>query len=274
MKFLAKLAAMGVCCAWSAAECTPPATQPATQPTTTTAPCEPVDPAVMKILKDQEATAGKYTTIRADIKVQVVDRRVGDSEKKTGWVVYQRAQGGQRAARFRAHFDTLKQGQGPSRKEVVDWSFDGYWLSKAQPRIKQILRLQIAPEGSKESPMGIGKGPLPLPFGQKAEEVLTYYEASTRPVAADELKGTVYLKLNVKKARYKDVDSVRLEVWIDPKTQLPVKLVSRDKKKRVTTVAFSNVKTNVEIDARKMFELPLPAGWTEEKRPLEKPTLH
>jgi len=270
MRFPVELATILVCCGWSAASCPPASTQPASRPTTTTAPCEPVDPTVMKILKDQEAAAGKYATIRANLEMEIIDRRVGDSEKRTGWLVYCK---GDKAGnpRFRIHFDTLKQSQGPTRKEQVDWAFDGYWLSKAQPRIKQILRFQVVAEGQKAEPVRLGKGPLPLPFGQKAEEVLTYYDASTRAVTEDEPKGTVYLKLNVKKAHYREMDSVRLEVWIDTKTQLPVKLVSRDKKKKVTTVIFTNVKTNVEIDARKMFELPLRPGWTEEKRPLEKP---
>jgi len=270
MRFPAILAvAVLLCGGLAASECSPATTKPSSKPTTTTASSEPLDPAVVKILRDQEYAADKYATIRADVDFKVVDRRIGDSETRTGWVVYQKGRQGEKA-KFRAHFDTLRQGEGANRKEVVDWAFDGYWLSKAQPRIKQILRLQIVAEGQKSEPMRLGKGPLPLPFGQKADEVLAYYDASTRPVATDEPKGTTYLKLNVKKAHYAEMDSVRLEIWVDPRTQLPVKLVSRDKKKKVTTVTFSNVKTNIKIDPRKMFELPLPAMWTEDKRPLKK----
>jgi len=247
----------------------PVTSQPATStaPSSTSAPA--VAPAVLKILADQEAAGNKYATVRAQLNMKVVDRRVGDSEERTGWVVYQKA-GKETPSRFRVHFDTLQQGAGPRRAQKLDYAFDGNWLSIAKHNVKQMHRLQVVTKGQKASPMRIGQGPLPLPFGQKASDVLEYYEAETRPVAKDEPAGTKYLKLSARKEHYRKLDVVRIEMWLNDKTHLPAKLVARDKKNKVTTAIFTKVKTNETIDTKKVFELPTPGGWTEEKKLLQK----
>lgn len=239
-------------------------TRPATATTSTTA----VDPAVLKILADQQAAGRKYPTIRAELTMRVVDRRVGDSEQRTGWVAYRKADS-TGPAKFRVHFDTLQQGKGPKRREELDWAFDGRWLSKAQPRIRQIHRFQVVADGAKAEPMKLGTGPLPLPFGQRTDEVLKYYHATTRPPTKGDPANSVYLKLTARKEHFRDLDAIRLEMWLDNKTHLPVKIVATDKRRKVTTVTFKNIETNVKFDAAKMFELPLRLGWTEDRRPLE-----
>jgi len=254
--------------ATSAAPAVTTSTVPASQPSATTATAPAVDAEVYGILKQQEEAGRKYATIRADLTVEVVDRRVGDSEERTGWVVYQRADQ-QNASRFRIHFDTLKQGRGAKLKQELDWAFDGHWLAKADPGIRQIQRFQVVPEGEKAEPMKLGKGPLPLPFGQDADEVLKYYEVTTRGPVESDPKGTRYLAMTARKEHYRDLDTVHLEVWMDSQTHLPARIVGRDKKNKVTTGEFRKVETDVSIDQKRMFELPKPLGWTEEKRPLE-----
>ena len=244
-------------------------TAPVTRPVPTTKCAESTDAGVLKILKDQEAAAEKYATIKADLTMEVLDRRVGDREERSGWIAYQKRTR-DNPTKFRIHFNTRKLGKGPTTRAKLDYAFDGSWLSIARHEIKQIQRFQVVPKGEKTEPMRLGKGPFPLPFGQTAREVLKYYEASTRPLKPGEPEETTYLKLTVRKEHYKDLDAIRLEVWIDPKTQLPVKLISRDKQKKVTTATFGNIKTNVKIDGKKVFEIPRPPGWTEERKPLRK----
>jgi len=221
----------------------------------------------MQILKDQETAAAKYATIQADLTMVVVDRRIGDREERSGWVAYQKRTKDD-PPKFRIHFNTRKLGKGATIKARLDYAFDGNWFSIARHEIKQMQRFQVAAKGEQTEPMRLGKGPFPLPFGQKAQEVVKYYEATTRPPKPGEPEGTRYLRLAVRKEHYKDLDAVALELWIDPKTHLPVKLTARDKQKKVTTATFRNVKTNVKLDPAKMFELPRPPGWTEERKPL------
>jgi hypothetical protein len=251
-----------------------PATAPTLAPAPATAPASasppaspPVSDDVRRILDQQAAAREKYKTLRADLDVEVVDRRVGDSERRTGWVVYEKADDG-RAPRFRIHFDTLRQGDGARLKMVLDWAFDGHWLTKADTSLRQIERFQIVAEGENRDPMGIAGGPIPLPFGQRTADVLNLYTATTRAPEQDDPADSDYILLEARPDAYRDVAAIRLEIWLDRKTHLPVKLVARDKGRKVTTAVFTKVQTNVPVDAA-MFELPAPPGWPEVKHRFE-----
>ena len=80
---------------------------------TTTAPKagDDASPEVRKLLGQQEQAAEKYATIRAEIDYEVTMPMTGDTERRTGWVAYQRATGS-KPARFRVHFETLRLGGG------------------------------------------------------------------------------------------------------------------------------------------------------------------
>jgi len=244
-----------------------PATGPATSPATATAPA--IDPAVLKILADLEAAGNHYRALRSDLSMEINDRLTGDSERRTGWVAYQKVSD-QEAPRFRVHFDTLKQGAGPVVKEQLDYAFDGKMLTVAKHRIKDMVRYQVVAEGETAEPMRLGKGPFPLPFGQKARDVVEHFQAETRPLEPGGPEGTIYLKLTTRPKHAEDVEFVEAELWIDPKTNLPVQLRSRDRNKKVTTAVFDNLRTDVEIDAEKTFHMPRPMGWTYKVERLEK----
>ena len=265
---LAAMLAASTCAAQTAATPLATATQPSTtQATTATAPA--VDPEVMKILTDIERAGQKHPTIRTDFELKSADPLTGDSEERTGWVAYQGAKE-QTPAGFRVHFATRKLGGGPSLKDKEDWAFDGHYWTVVKHRIRDMVRYQMVPEGETADPMRLGKGPFVLPFGQKVADVLKYYIPTTRPLRAKEPKGTTYLKLTARRERYKDVDLTRVEMWIDPKTHLPVRIASRDKKGKTTAVTFKKMQANVKIDRKKMFNIPRIGGYTYTVKPLKR----
>lgn len=231
-------------------------------------------------LLDQLEKAGReYPAIRADIDYKVVNPKLGDSESRTGWIAYQR--GGQKQpARFRVHFDTLRQGEGRTVKDQLDYAFDGRWLTVVKHRIKQIARYEIVAEGEKAQPLKLGKGPFPLPFGQEADDVIKFFLPTTRPLGPlgpgpgalrdGEPKDTDYLKLVPRPQYRRRMSFTRLEMWVSRKRFLPVKIISRDHSKNITTVVFKNIKTPKSFPAD-MFRLPRKAGWTYTEKPLEPP---
>ncbi len=237
------------------------ATRPVSAPTTAPTTRPMADPAATKILNDLETAGEKYKTIKANIVFREVDRMLGESKQHTGWVAYQKSQG-KSPTMFRITFETLKLGNGPVGKSKVDYAFDGKFFTVAKHGIKDMMRKQIAAEGEDIQPLKLGTGPFPIPFGQKAADVLERFEVTTRPATKTDPKNTRYLKLVPRRKYRKEISFKRAEMWIDAKTQLPVKLVSRDKKKMITTVTFNKLQTNVKIDAEKMFHIPRPAGWT------------
>ncbi len=251
-----------------------PAQTTATQSSTCSAPATTTAPAVsaevMKILKDLESAGEKHTTIRADLTMDVADRMTGDSERRTGWIVYRKVSEKQPTG-LRVHFETLKQGDGPVTRQRIDHAFDGHFWTVKRHAIKNMARYQIVAEGEQAEPVRLGKGRLPLPFGQKADDVLEYYDVQTRPVAPDEPEGSIYLKLTAHRKRYKEVDYPRVEMWIDAETHLPIKVISRDKKKKKISLVFAKLETDVEVDAKKMFHMPNPPGdWTYSVERLDK----
>ncbi|MCK4625862.1 MAG: outer membrane lipoprotein carrier protein LolA, partial [Phycisphaerae bacterium] len=231
----------------------------ATQPTTTTS-APAVDPKVMAILKRLEAAGDKYPNITAKIDYKVDMLQTGDTESRTGKVYYQ-GPTEKESAKFRIHFDTLRQGKGPKIKDVVDYAFDGEWLTVRKERIKQMSRYQVARPGKKVNPLQLGKGPFPVPFGQKAQAVIKHFHPSTRPAKKTAPKNTDYLKLTTRRQYRKEFSVVWLEMWVDRKTGLPVKIVTEDRSENRTTVLFKDTKTPKSFP-KKTFDLPRPpAGW-------------
>lgn len=103
----------------------------------------------------------------------------GDEQTRQGELFFQQAPApeGTRANRvFAVHFDHLIVGR---RRETdrQDWVFNGEWLIERRPDEKQYVARQVAPPGEHIDPLRLGEGPLPIPIGQRAADVLSRYEA-------------------------------------------------------------------------------------------------
>jgi hypothetical protein len=242
-----------------------PASRPATWPAS-----QPVDPNALRILQDLETAGQKYATLQADVRLHVEKTLVGDEETSTGKIIV--ARGGPSAPdRFYVRFDTLQQGDGPTRKEVVEYALDGQWVTLAKHAIKDLKRWQVSYPGQKVELLRLGKGPFQIPFGQKADDVLTYFHPTTRPPARGDPNGTLYVNL-VTRPQFKDeIDYIQTQMWVDRQSLLPVKVVTFNKNKDITTVTFSNVQTNPKVD-EKLFIIDYKAsdGWTITIEPLPK----
>jgi len=227
--------------------------------TTTTAASAPaVDPAVMGILQRLEAAGGKHYT--ADVDYLVEKLQIGYTERRDGKVYYQPA-GEKTSLRFRIGFKTLRSGKGAAVRRVVDYAFDGEFLTIRKQRIKQMIRYQIALPGQRVNPLRLGKGPFPFPFGQKAADVIKHFHPSTRPAGKADPKGADYIKLVTRRAYRKSISLVWVEMWVDRKTGVPVKLVAEDQSENRTTVIFKDPQSPKSIPAKE-FSLPRPGlGW-------------
>lgn len=246
---------------------TMPAELLSTPPTTTSAPTSDVSPEAMSILKNLEAAGEKYRTIKARVDYTVDMTETGETEARTGYVAY-KGEEGKESAKFRISFDTLKQGNGPRIKDAMDYVFDGQWLWVAKHSIKQLTKYQVAAEGEKVESLKLGKGPFPMPFGQKASDVVEFFQVTTRPPTEKDPKGTRYLKLMPRREHRDDMNITRMEMWIDPNRDLPVKIVSEDKNANVTSVVFDNIQTGAQVDEA-LFTMARPAGWEFNVKKLE-----
>lgn len=253
------LIAAPVCAADKAA--TRPAT-PATAPATRPA----VDPATRKILDDLEKIGGEHATIAAELDYRVDDRMTGDVEARTGAVEYKKAVG-KEPAKFHVRFDTLQQGKGKRFKDKIEYGFDGAYLTVKKHRVKQMTRYQTVAKGEKAQPLRLGKGPFPVPFGQKADDILKYFQVRTRPSGAKDPKNTDYLHLTPFPQYRDQINFLRLEMWIDRKLRLPVQVRTRDKSKKTTTAVFKKIRVGQKIPD-KTFHMDRPLGWEYKVEPL------
>ena len=268
---LACIAAIAALGAVSVVACAGPTTAPAKPATAATAATAAAaaptpDPATMKILRDLEAAGDKYHTIKADVDYKVINRVLGDSEERTGWVAYSKGDANT-PSKFRVSFETLQLRGGPKTAEKVDYVFDGLWLTVVKHKIKNITMYQLAAKGQKVEALKIGKGPFPVPFGQSANDMVKYFETSTREPVESDPKGTIYLRLITRKKYADEMPTTRMEMWIDAKTHLPVKLKSYDKNKNLTTATFKDIQTNQAVK-EDVFRVPRPAGYETIRRPL------
>ena len=228
------------------------------------------DAAAVEILDRLEAAGEKYVTIQADVVHDVMMRLSGDREIRHGAVAYQR-ETGEQPARFYIRFDTLQQGAGRRFADKVEYAFDGgMWLTEAKHRIRKITRYQVARQGQKIEPLRLGKGPFPLPFGQKTADMLEHFDVSTRAANSNDPADTDYIKL-VTKPHHKDsINFTWMEMWVDRKTDLPIKIRCEETaSSNHVTVTFSKMTMGSNVDA-KLFVITPPRGWQIEVVPLDK----
>ncbi len=247
----------------------PPTTsRPATPPTVA-----PTDPAIVKLLDAMEASGRKYLTLRADVAYSEEEVLFGDRTTYSGQVYYQKDKDEKQPARFRIHFDTSKRGR-VKGKEDRDHTFftdaKGQWYIARNARIKQMIKYHVAAPGAAVDPLKLGKGPFPMPFGQKRADVLRLFTVTTRPPKKSETPGVSYLKLVPRKNAAGTMEVKQIELWVD-KDGLPVKVSTEDTAGQVAkTAKFTNIKKNIKLDA-KVFDLPKPGrGWEYRIEPLPK----
>lgn len=221
-----------------------------------------ISPDARTILDRLDLAGSRHDALRADIVYRVRSPLTGDTEERTGWVAYRKSRNpdGLTTARFRACFLTLRLGKGRTTKNRIDYLFDGRWLIVAKHAIKSMTKIEVAAAGEKIESMTIGREPLPVPFGRNVDEIVPRFKAYTRPPAKGDPQNADYLKLVPREKHRDDVNFAVMEMWIDRDSGLPVRIVSTDRHKSVTTAIFGNMKTDVPIEAD-LFTMPKPPGW-------------
>ncbi|MCP4377561.1 MAG: hypothetical protein GY794_15460, partial [bacterium] len=220
-----------------------------------------------KILDAMEASGKATKTIRTDFTYKTVNTSLGDSEYRTGWIAYQSKQtikSGDKSITippmFRVHFETMRLGKGKTVTKRVDYIFTGKVLIIAREANKNIIRMQLPPNVKDADVLQLGKGPIPVPFGQKTADMIKHFVCTTRPKRFTDPKDTVYLNLVPRKKHAKDLSTVYVHMWVSTKNHLPAKIVTRDKSKNIITTTFSKMVINKAVK-KSLFTFPKPSGW-------------
>ncbi|MCC6662021.1 MAG: hypothetical protein IT437_14185 [Phycisphaerales bacterium] len=173
------------------------------------------------------------------------------------------------------------------QEDPITYIFDGQWFVEKDPKEKQIIRRQVVPPGEHFDPLRIGEGPLPIPIGQKREDIERAFQTTLLPpedglapgpdasgdekqeaqALITEVAGTRQLRLIPREGTEQARDFREIRIWYRRDTGgrlLPMmaRTVSRDG--NVALVKLANVKINAEgpPPARAFDQEPPGEGWT------------
>lgn len=195
----------------------------------------------------------------------------GDEQTRQGRLIFEQnpAEGGANRL-FAVMFDTLYVGD-RREKDRQEWVFNGEWLIERRPDRKQYVARQIAPPGERIDPLRLGEGPMPLPIGQRAADVLARYSAELvnphsgiedEPGGVQEfVRGTVQLRLTPTSPSEDEFREVRL--WYDEKTLLPRLAKTFTRSGDESFVMLVNIRVNERVRGD-VFTIEPPAendGW-------------
>ncbi len=177
---------------------------------------------------------------------------------------------------FMVHFDEWN--DGINRHKNQQWYvFDGHWLIEAKEPANTIVKRELASPGEKSDPFKLGEGPVPLPLGEKKDEILKHFDIVLAPPAPDDPESTDHLLCTPKSDSRLAERYSRIELFISNSDKLtacglPIRVVLHDKKENTRKSAvFSNVKKNSDL---KMSDFQLPSktkSWPIELEPLNPP---
>lgn len=203
------------------------------------------------------------------------DRRFalqGDRHVRRGRLFYRnRTETSPRAFAF--HFDKLWVG-GRQTDDRQTWTFDGRWLTEVRPEAKRYHARELAPPDRTIDPLRVGEGPLPIPIGQVADEVLARYDAELVPAGEglapgeaaglDFISRTHQLRLTPREEFAEEDEFREIRIWYDRRDLLPRMSKTVNRRGDEAFVVLIGLERNAPSFDETELEAPRPpedAGW-------------
>jgi len=143
--------------------------------------------------------------------------------------------------------------------------FDGQNVTTKDFTTKQFIRVNVVRPGGKPGDAITLNGPMPLPIGVRVEEVLANFDVILAPPTpgnpAPASKDQVVLRFTPKAGS--KLDFRQLEITVDKKAELPVRLVQTAKNKDVTTITLTEIEINTGRARMQDPNPPANEGWTQ-----------
>lgn len=236
------------------------------------APLPAVPPELDTLLDKIEKTGAALKSFQADMLYQQEQLLIDTITIRNGKIYYQ---ADEKTVRFRIHFadwvqkDMEDETSPPTVRFDEEFVFDGLWVTRRNERTKTIQRWEIAKKPRPREDFRLGKGPFPLPFAIRKADVLVEFEIKLIPPDPNQKTDNEHLVLKPKKESSYADEYLSLALWVNRKTAIPQKISYLSADNQVTTVTWSNIKTD-QVIKDNLFELePAGPGWTTEETPLE-----
>lgn len=255
----------GVWCA-VVATASVPTTQPVTQPAATqpaTQPATSGDPRVDAILVRLEARGAEIRDLSAKLTWQLYDEVVEETQARHGELLYRH---GKPYGRFLIRFDDMViDNRVQADREWIGFA-DGWSIEKKEVT-KSVVKRQWARPGEDVDLFTVGKGPFPMPFGQRKADILKYFQVSLLPSTPTDPANTDHLLLIPRKGTEMADRCRRLDFHIDRKLGLPIRIRSVEKDEKIMTSDFAAIAINTGLpDSR--FHISEPRDYQIDVEPL------
>lgn len=237
-----------------------------------------------KLLRALETADKDITTLTSSIRYTKKPNELvgGDDEVREGrlWFFSRppeaRAPGEAAAAEsrpqrlFQIEFTKLTLGN-TRRDDRRIWIFDGHWLVEMDFETRFVDRREVVRQGEQIDPLAIGQGPLPIPIGQKRDQIVARFEASL-PAFGDgfepgkappSLADTYQLHLKPRPGTQEARDFREVRIWYRKSDLLPRLARAVHKDGSTTEVFMLDMQVNKDIPET-VFDTRTPPGWNEQ----------
>ena len=226
-----------------------------------------------------EKAGDTISTFRANVIYDRVDAVSENRERRTGQIVLTQKAGELKSRKLAIMFDQLIDASGHATTERQRFVFDGGWLFEFDDQRHQLIARELVPPGEQLDPLRIGEGPIPIPIGQKKEQVFQRFEVkfAAQPVEPllKRLENIQGLALHPKKNTGVDPDLGDICVWYDLATLMPVAVKAMTKGGDEKILLLTKIEVNKALDDSATALLateppastPNSAAWRKDVRP-------
>lgn len=115
-------------------------------------------------------------SLTADVRYDRFFELQGDRQERRGRLEFLNAAAEGQRRQFAIRFTKLIVGD-VLREEPQTFAFDGEWLVEINPAQKKMTRWQVVAPGEAFDPLRLGSGPLPIPIGQRRDDIVSRFDA-------------------------------------------------------------------------------------------------
>jgi hypothetical protein len=264
-----------------------PSSGSATSTTSATA-ASPVDSTAQfqsteAMLSALEKAGDAIRSLRANVIYDRVDAVSENRERRTGQIVLTQDSQQLKSRTLAIMFDQFIDASGHASPQTQRFVFHGGWLFEFDDARHQLIARELVAPGEQLDPLRIGEGPVPIPIGQKKDEVLRRFEVQMAPLPEQPLlKRLVNIQGLVMRPKLNagvDPDLAEIYVWYDLGTLMPVAVAATTKGGDQKILLLTKLELNKELDvtAKALLATDPPAttekgaAWRRDVRPY-KPT--
>ena len=182
-------------------------------------------------------------------------------------------------SKLRVNFETIRQDDGKEQKCILQYIFDGIWLTVIDYQLEQVTKRQLAEPNEAVNVFEFVSRHFPIIAFSKIDDLKKQFKINLIENEQIETDKCVQLHLEIKPdSVYKD-DYTSIELWIDKTVYLPYKIIavstepSGDYEKDYFQISFQKPKVNKRLNS-KVFDLKVPKRFSKpEIIPLKRNTL-